>query len=181
MLVLRVLLDEKSILVVDSLSDVGDELQVVLHLVFALFEVSCLVTFEALLFFEFLLHLDRFGLELSKNILLLLLLHLLPLRQNVLNRLMQFILQVLNSPPVVSLGILLIPQPDPELPLQLIDGLPVLALSGNVPVLPPLDVILDLLVLIIDLLQLDLDLTEPLVPLVGLDVVIRIVQVYARD
>jgi hypothetical protein len=57
-------------------------------------------------------------------------------------------MQLLVDPPVLLVRLLLVPQADPQLTLQVIDLLTVLLLTLVVSVLPSTQVLLDLLVLI---------------------------------
>ena len=71
---LRIFLDEQSIFIINSLSNGSYQLQVMLHFIFSLFQITLLIALEGFLFLKSLFHLEHFRVELSDNVTLLLLL-----------------------------------------------------------------------------------------------------------
>mmetsp|Transcript_6638 Transcript_6638/g.10668 ORF Transcript_6638/g.10668 Transcript_6638/m.10668 type:complete len:222 (-) Transcript_6638:413-1078(-) len=162
---LSILLNEQAILVVYSLSNRRDELKVMLHFILSLFQVTFLIAFERLLFFELLLELDHFRVELANNIILLLLLQLLSLRFNVLNafselktesidnRRNSLLLHLFISITISTVFFIFLNKSDSELPLELLNIQTVVLLSHDVAVLSPRYVVFYFLIVFEHLLE----------------------------
>jgi hypothetical protein len=110
--------------------------------------VSAGVALGGFAFLHLLLHLGELGVELSNNVLLLLLLEFFDSESDVVNLFEDALLQFLVDVAVLYLRVLLESQPDAQLVLQLINVLPVLQLSLAVPLPPSTQVLLNLLVFI---------------------------------
>ena len=160
-----ILLEEGPVLVINSLGDVRDELQVMLQLIFSIFQLGSRFPLVGLALLVPLLDLGDLAVELPDYALLLLLLqpaHPLLYR---LDLPVDLLLHLLLNPLVLSLGIFDIAKTDSELSLEFIDPVAVLLLALVVSFLSAAQVLLDFLVLINLSIEKDRDLTKHLVPL----------------
>ena len=129
---LCVFLHESTILIVDPLSYVGDELQVVVQFVLSVLHVRSLLALLRFPLFDLLLHLREFRVELPDDVFLLFFFELLCLGLNAVDVLVELLLQDCDDPLVLLRGILLKSETDSEFPLQLIDVFSVFLFSLNV-------------------------------------------------
>lgn len=187
LLELGVLLDQLSVFGIDPLSDVRDQLQVVLHLVLSLLEVSFLITFGGLLLLHSVSHLLPLRVEFANDVLLLLVLQLLRLGDDVFDGLLDLRVRMHNQVGLcMLLGLLsfwyffseandaLADHSDFEVLLQLIDLLAVGLFPPDESLLSPAEIILYLVVLLHHFLRLLDDLGEALVPITRLRVLVRL-------
>ena len=186
LLELGVLLDKLSVFSVDPLSNVRDQLQVVLHFILSVLEVSFLIALERLLLFHGVSHLLHLRVEFADDVLLLLLLQLLHLGIDLINDVLDQLVGILNHLrlDVWLLGLvvvvirkandLLANHSDLEVLLQLIDLLSVVSLSFRESLLSPLEIILYLVVLVHHFLRLFDDLGEAFVPVARLRVLVSV-------
>jgi len=141
---LLVFLHELSVLVVDLLGDARDQLQVVVQLVLPVLQVSCLVSLLVLSLFDLLLHFGELTVELPDDVLLLLFLQFLGLRLDPINVLMKLVLQGVYDLLIRHISIVFVAESDSELPLEVVDVLPILLLPLHISLLPPQQVFMKL-------------------------------------
>jgi len=168
----HIFLDQHPIFIVNALSDGGNELQIVLHFVLPLLEITLLVALVGFLVLQLLLPFVEVLIEISDHVLFLFLLHLLLLGPNVLDRPMELVFKMINlifffdllpEPLCWILGaplalevstiitVIIVHYPDLKLCLQAGDVAPVVLLTPHVTSLTSHNVIVDLLIVFSDL------------------------------
>lgn len=121
-----ILLEQGPILVIDPLSNVSNQLQVMLQLSLPFLLVGPRVSLARLALLHFLLHLGQLGVKLSDDIFLLLFLELVYSLSDIVYLLNDLLLELLVDVRILDACIFLETKTDAQLMLQFIDVLAVL-------------------------------------------------------